>query len=60
MMSMRARRVVFEPHPAGLLDVELADRAAAIRSDLNEIAAHRLHARQISADAIDQRRCDPS
>ena len=51
----RARRVVFEADLAGLLDVELALGAAAVGADLGEGAGHRVHARQVAADLVDQR-----
>ena len=53
MMSIGRRRIVFEPHLAGLLDVEGALGLAAVGPDLDEIADHGLHARQIKADAVE-------
>ena len=55
MMSIGRRRIVFEPHLAGLLDVEGAFGLAAVGPDLDEIADHGLHARQIKADAVEGR-----
>ena len=45
----RARRVIFETHLAGLLDVEIALGLAAVGPDLDEISDQRLQRRQIGA-----------
>ena len=50
----RARRVIFEPHLAGLLDVEFAFRLAPVRPDLHEIADHALDRRKVETHAVDE------
>ena len=51
----RARRFVLEAHAPGLLQVDLAFGAAAVRADLHEVADEVLHAHQIDVHAVDQR-----
>ena len=46
----RGRRVIFETHLAGLLDIEVALGLGAVRPDLDEISDQRVQRRQIGAD----------
>ncbi len=55
MISIGLGALYVEAHLAGLLDVELALGPPAVGADLHEIPDHGLHARQVSADLVEQR-----
>jgi hypothetical protein len=51
--GLRRWGIIFEANSAGLLDVEFALGAAAVRRDLDEMSDHLLHTGKMRADLVD-------